>query len=150
MGAAEEARGGLTVLIVDDEPVNRVVLARMVELLGARWLEAASGDEALDVLREQAVDVVLMDIQMPRMSGIQTVEQLRARPGPNRQAPVVAVTGDTTRNRRDYLQLGFDDYANKPISLAAVQAMLAAKRQALMAAQTSSPYASDARYHPAR
>ena len=129
MSAAEVARA-LTVLIVDDEPVNRLVLARMVELLGARWLEAASGDEALNVLQGQAVDVVLMDIQMPRMSGIQTVEHLRALPGPNRQAPVVAVTGDTTRNKRDYLQLGFDDYANKPISLAAVQSMLGARRQA--------------------
>ncbi|CAN7218488.1 response regulator [Phenylobacterium sp. LjRoot219] len=129
MRPAEGTGGGLKVLIVDDEPVNRLVLARMVELLGAQWLEAASGDEALDLLRAQAVDVVLMDIQMPRMSGIQTVEQLRACPGPNRQAPVVAVTGDTTRDRRDYLQLGFDDYANKPISLAAVQAMLTARRQ---------------------
>lgn len=128
MSAAEGARG-LMVLIVDDEPVNRLVLARMVELLGARWLEAASGDEALDLLRDQAVDIVLMDIQMPRMSGIQTVEELRARPGPNREAPVVAVTGDTTRSKRDYLQMGFDDYANKPISLASVQAMLGARRQ---------------------
>lgn len=127
--SAAEAACGLTVLIVDDEPVNRLVLARMVELLGARWLEAASGDEALDLLRDQAVDVVLMDIQMPRMNGIETVEQLRARPGPNREAPVVALTGDTTRNRREYLQLGFDDYANKPISLAAVQSMLRARRQ---------------------
>lgn len=133
MNTADVARG-LTVLIVDDEPVNRLVLARMVELLGARSLEAASGDEALDVLREQAVDVVLMDIQMPRMSGIQTVEHLRALPGPNRQAPVVAVTGDTTRNKRDYLQLGFDDYANKPISLAAVQTMLGARRSLSFAA----------------
>lgn len=129
MSAAEVARG-LTVLIVDDEPVNRLVLARMLEIFGARWLEAASGDEALAVLNEQAVDVVLMDIQMPRMSGIQTVEELRGRPGPNRQAPVVAVTGDTMRSRDEYLELGFDDYANKPISLAAVQSMLAARRRA--------------------
>jgi len=128
MSTAEGARG-LTVLIVDDEPVNRMVLARMIEILGARWLEAGSGDEALDLLRDQAVDVVLMDIQMPRMSGIQTVEQLRACPGPNREAPVVAVTGDTTRSKREYLQLGFDDYANKPISLASVQTMLSARRQ---------------------
>jgi CheY-like chemotaxis protein len=125
---AAEGRS-LMVLIVDDEPVNRLVLSRMIEILGAEWLEAASGEEALAVLQHQVVDVVLMDIQMPRMNGIQTVEQLRARPGPNREAPVVAVTGDTTRSRREYLQLGFDDYANKPISLAAVQTMLTARRQ---------------------
>jgi len=135
MNAAEVARGGLTVLIVDDEPVNRLVLARMIEILGSQWLEAASGAEALELLQEQPVDVVLMDIQMPRMNGIETVEQLRARPGPNREAPVVAVTGDTTRSRREYLQLGFDDYANKPISLAAVQTMLAARRQYTLGAK---------------
>jgi CheY-like chemotaxis protein len=129
MNVAHEARS-LKVLIVDDEPVNRLVLARMVEHLGSHCLEAASGTEALEVLREQPVDLVLMDIQMPRMTGIEAVDHLRHEPGPNRNAPVVAVTGDTTRHKHEYLELGFDDYANKPISLAAVQKMLAAQRRA--------------------
>ena len=130
MGAGPERRS-LTVLIVDDEPVNRIVLARMLEHLGSNCLEAASGHEALEVLRAQPVDLVLMDIQMPRMTGIEAVDQLRHEPGPNRNAPVVAVTGDTTRNKHEYIELGFDDYTNKPISLASVQKMLAARRQAL-------------------
>lgn len=125
---------GLTVLIVDDEPVNRLVLAKMVEHLGSRCVEAASGPEALEVLRERPVDLVLMDIQMPRMSGIEAVGLLREAAGPNQDAPVVAVTGDTTRTKREYIALGFDDYANKPISLAAVQQMLAARRHAPAAA----------------
>jgi CheY-like chemotaxis protein len=127
-------RQNLKVLIVDDEPVNRLVLARMVEHLGSQCIEAASGAEALELLRQQPVDLVLMDIQMPKMTGIEAVELLRADPGPNRDAPVVAVTGDTTRSRREYLQLGFDDYANKPISLASVGQMLAARRQPAPAA----------------
>ncbi|CAN7576764.1 response regulator [Phenylobacterium sp. LjRoot225] len=126
---APDGTRALTVLIVDDEPVNRMVLARMVEHLGSQCVEAASGPEALELLSHEAVDLVLMDIQMPQMSGIQAVERLRAGAGPNQQAPVVAVTGDTTRSKRDYLQLGFDDYANKPISLASVQQMLGARRQ---------------------
>lgn len=133
MDAANQPRI-LKVLIVDDEPVNRLVLARMVEHLGSQCIEAASGAEALEVLRQQPVDLVLMDIQMPKMSGIETVELLRADSGPNRDIPVVAVTGDTTRSRRDYLQLGFDDYANKPISLASVGQMLSARRQQVPAA----------------
>jgi CheY-like chemotaxis protein len=120
----------LTVLIVDDEPVNRMVLARMVEHYGASCIEAASGAEALEILGTQSVDLVLMDIHMPQMSGIQAVERLRSGPGPNQQVPVVAVTGDTTRVKREYIALGFDDYANKPISLAAVRAMLSARREA--------------------
>ena len=118
----------LMVLIVDDEPVNRIVLARMVEHFGGRTVEAASGAEALEILGSQTVDLVLLDIHMPQMSGIQTVERLRATDGPNRETPVVAVTGDTTRDRREYIALGFDDYATKPISLAAVQAMLQTRR----------------------
>lgn len=128
MDAANQPRN-LKVLIVDDEPVNRLVLARMVEHLGSQCIEAAGAAEALEVLRQQSVDLVLMDIQMPKMSGIEAVELLRADPGPNRDAPVVAVTGDTTRSRREYLQLGFDEYANKPISLASVGQMLNARRQ---------------------
>ena len=77
----------------------------------------------------QTVDLVLLDVHMPQMSVIQTLERLRAGPGPNHDAPVVAVTGDTTRLKRDYVALGFDDYANKPISLAAVKAMLCVRRE---------------------
>lgn len=117
-----------TVLIVDDEPVNRLVLSRMVEHFGAETLEAASGMEALARLAERAYDLVLMDIHMPQMSGVQVVEQLRAASGPNQHTPVVAVTGDTTRELGEYIALGFDGYANKPISLAGVQAMLTTRR----------------------
>jgi CheY-like chemotaxis protein len=120
-----------SVLIVDDEPVNRIVLARMVEHLGGAPVEAASGVEALDLLAARGFDLVLMDIHMPQMSGLQAVERLRATPGPNRETPVVAVTGDTTRELPEYVALGFDGYQNKPISLSAVQAMLAARRARL-------------------
>jgi len=125
---------GATVLIVDDEPVNRLVLARMAEYFGAATLEASSGADALALLSERPVDLVLLDIHMPQMSGVQVVERLRAAAGPNRETPVVAVTGDTTRELRDYLRLGFDGYANKPISMAAVEAMLKTRRNAGSAA----------------
>jgi CheY-like chemotaxis protein len=125
---ASEQAVAQTVLIVDDEPVNRLVLGRMVEHLGAHPIEVASGVEALDVLAVQAVDLILMDIHMPQMSGIQTVERLRACAGPNQETPVVAVTGDTMRPRSEYLAAGFDGYANKPISLALVQKMLTTRR----------------------
>jgi CheY-like chemotaxis protein len=139
------AQRSLMVLIVDDEPVNRLVLARMIEHLGSQCIEAASGAEALELLQQQAVDLVLMDIQMPRMTGIEAVELLRSEPGPNREAPVVAVTGDTTRSRREYLQLGFDDYANKPISLASVGQMLCARRQVAAPSAQGSAFAGGAR-----
>ena len=125
---AEQGPRALAVLIVDDEPVNRLVLARMVEHFGSTSVEASSGAEALALLSTQKFDLVLMDIHMPQMSGIQAVERLRGCVGPNRDTPVVAVTGDTTRVKNEYIALGFDDYANKPISLAAVQVMLCTQR----------------------
>jgi CheY-like chemotaxis protein len=126
--SAPEASRPLTVLIVDDEPVNRLVLARMVEHFGSHSVEAANGAEALELLRSHSFDLVLMDIHMPQMSGIQALQRLRNGDGPNAETPVVAVTGDTTRERPEYIALGFDDYATKPISLAAVQSMLNVRR----------------------
>jgi CheY-like chemotaxis protein len=119
------------VLIVDDEPVNRIVLARMVEHLDGLAVEAASGAEALDLLHAEDFDLVLMDIHMPQMSGVQAVERLRGAPGRNRETPVVAVTGDTTRDLAEYVALGFDGYQNKPISLATVQLMMGVRRARL-------------------
>lgn len=127
---AASDNNGKTVLIVDDEPVNRLVLGRMVEYFGAHAVEVESAAQALEVLAAQVVDVVLMDIHMPLMTGIQAVERLRATPGPNAEVPVVAVTGDTTRTCREYIALGFDGYANKPVSLADVERMLQASRTA--------------------
>jgi CheY-like chemotaxis protein len=129
MTPPREGEQGLRVLIVDDEPVNRLVLARMVEHFGSHCVEAANGIDALELLGSQVFDLVLMDIHMPQMSGIQALDQLRRGLGPNREAPVVAVTGDTTRERSEYIALGFDDYATKPISLTAVQNMLRTRRQ---------------------
>jgi len=117
-----------TVLIVDDEPINRVVLGRMVEAFGACPTDASSGHEALELLATRSFDLILMDIHMPVMSGVQAVAELRASCGPNRETPVVAVTGDTTRRLAEYLALGFDGYANKPVSLALVKSMLCARR----------------------
>ena len=96
-------------------------------------MEVESAAQALEVLSAQVVDLVLMDIHMPQMTGIQAVERLRATPGPNTQVPVVAVTGDTTLACRDYVALGFDGYANKPVSLADVERMLDSRR--VLAAQ---------------
>lgn len=130
MTALPGAARAAAVLVVDDEPVNRLVLARMLEHLGAEPSEAASGAEALAMLAVRAFDVVLLDIHMPLMGGLQVIERLRAASGPNQHVPVVAVTGDTTQDLRDYLALGFDGYETKPISLASVAAMLRATRQA--------------------
>src|SRR5258706_2743313 len=84
----------LVVLHVDDDPMNLRVVEEILAAFGHRSIKAASGSEALRWLQDHPVDVVLMDIHMPGLSGIETVELLRASPGPERDAPVIALTAD--------------------------------------------------------
>lgn len=115
---AEEGRC-LKVLIVDDEPVNRLVLARMIEHLGSQCLEAASGPEALELLRQQPVDLVLMDIQMPVMDGITATRQIRARERAlgRRPIPIIAITANTAgADLANYRAAGMTDTVAKPIN----------------------------------
>lgn len=118
-GVAEaELAAGLNVLCVDDNSVNLLVLDQLLTSLGHSVAKAASGSEALEILAAQAFDLVLLDIQMPGMTGIEALERLRAAPGPNRQAPVIALTADVTSGGRDrYLGLGFTEHASKPIQI---------------------------------
>jgi CheY-like chemotaxis protein len=116
------------ILIVDDEAVNRLVLLAMLEDLGAVVEEAGGGAEALRALSHNVYDVLLLDIHMPETGGIEVAATVRGSPGPNRDVPIVAVTGDTSRTLREYQALGFDGLVEKPISLAAIRLCLETRR----------------------
>jgi CheY-like chemotaxis protein len=106
----------LVVLHVDDDPMNLRVVEEILTAFHHRAVKAKSGAEALQRIAEQAFDVILMDIHMPGMTGIEAVEHLRNRPGPERHTPVIALTADVTSRRpEDYKALGFNDYVSKPI-----------------------------------
>jgi signal transduction histidine kinase/ActR/RegA family two-component response regulator len=116
--AAPELTGALSVLAVDDNAVNLLVLEQLLTTLGHGFAKASSGAEALELLDAQAFDLVLMDIQMPGMSGIEALETLRAGDSRNRDVPVVALTADVTSGgRARYLELGFTEHASKPIQV---------------------------------
>ncbi|MFC3068557.1 ATP-binding protein [Phenylobacterium soli] len=113
-----ELEAGLHVLCVDDNATNLLVLDQLLTSLGHAVVKAASGPEALEVMGAQAFDLVLLDIQMPGMSGVEVLQNLRATPGPNQRAPVVALTADVTSGGRTrYLELGFTEHASKPIQI---------------------------------
>jgi len=121
----------LTVLAVDDNPINLQVVEQMMALRGHAVVKASDGHEALEIAATQAFDLVLMDIHMPGMSGIEVLQALRAGTGPNRAAPVVALTADVTSGGEDrYRALGFSAYTTKPLQpprlFAAVEKALAA------------------------
>ncbi len=106
-----------TVLIVDDSPAMRTFVRRVLELSGVetgRCLQAGNGREALDLLRDEWVDVVLTDINMPTMNGEEFVRHL-GEDEVLRSIPVLVVSTDRTDARvRRMLTLGAKGYVTKP------------------------------------
>lgn len=119
------------VLVVEDNPVNQEVIHQMLRRLGCTVHLAQSGLEGLRMLCEHRFDLVLMDIQMPGMDGVETLRWFRRGPGGRfaflspADTPVVAVTanalgGDEAR----FLDHGFDDYLSKPFRQSQLQAVM--------------------------
>ncbi|MDD4953153.1 MAG: response regulator [Desulfovibrionaceae bacterium] len=111
---------GLRVLLAEDDRVNRLAATRFLERLGCRVTSAKNGLQALDLLREEDFDCVIMDIQMPEMNGmeatraIRTSEDLRARSG----IPVIAMTAHAMPGDREkFLDAGMDGYIAKPVDM---------------------------------
>jgi CheY-like chemotaxis protein len=132
-----------TILVVDDLPANRDLMSRRLERSGFRVIGAGGGQEALEVLRQNAVDLVLLDIMMPGMTGIDVLRQLRlSRSGA--QLPVIMVTARTdSEDVIEALALGANDYVTKPVdypvTLARIQAHLRTSTAVRTAAQGPPP-----------
>jgi two-component system, chemotaxis family, chemotaxis protein CheY len=108
-----------TVLIVDDSPVMRGFIRRVMGLsgfeVGECW-EAANGEEALLELKEHAIDVILTDINMPKMNGEEFLKRLSAE-GTLRKVPALVISTDATKQRiLRMLALGAEGYMTKPFS----------------------------------
>jgi PAS domain S-box-containing protein len=113
-----------TLLVVDDEDVNRGLLARLFDSRGFRVDTASSGAEALARVRSARPDLVLLDMNMPGMSGFDVLRQIRATYTPG-TLPVVMVTGvGETQDHVQALELGANDYVTKPIDFPVVLARL--------------------------
>jgi CheY-like chemotaxis protein len=124
------------ILVVDDLPANRDLMTRRLERSGFRVVSAASGPEALEILRRQPVDLVLLDIMMPGMTGLDVLRTVRMTPA-TATTPVVMVTAKTdSQDIVDALSLGANDYVTKPVdypvALARIRAHLRT-RQAVQA-----------------
>ncbi|WP_421932551.1 ATP-binding protein [Phenylobacterium sp.] len=124
----EDEAPALSILCADDNPTNLLVLEQLLGAMGFRIRKANGGREALEALTTETFDLVLMDIQMPGMTGIDVLQALRAEAGPNRQTPLIAVTADAmTLGAERYLDLGFAGLVTKPVQVQSlVSAMMAA------------------------
>jgi len=104
-----------TILVVDDLPANRDLMVRRLERSGFNVLAAASGPEALELVRRGNIDLVLLDIMMPGMTGMDVLRTLRATRSPA-ALPVVMVTAKTdSEDVVEALSLGANDYVTKPV-----------------------------------
>ena len=113
------------ILVVDDEPINRLVMEQFLQMLECDVHEARNGHEALARLGEDEFDLIFLDIHMPELSGFHVVEQLRAGASPNNGIPVMAVTADTSKPRSQYLAAGFTGYVNKPVEFEVIADLVA-------------------------
>ncbi len=106
----------MSVLLAEDNPTNQMVASHMLESLGAEVTIASDGLEALEMLGEKSFDVALVDIEMPRISGIDLIRQLRADPGPVARMPMIALTAYVMREHRAAIEdAGADGIIAKPI-----------------------------------
>ena len=108
---------GERILVVEDNEKNMKLFRDVLKATGYRTLEATTGGEAVELATEQAPDLVLMDIQMPDVDGVEALRRLRA---DERTAaiPVLAVTAQAMQGDREhFLAEGFDGYLSKPVNV---------------------------------
>ena len=126
-GAAARAPDRPTVLVAEDEPAQREILAYNLEAEGFRVLRAADGEEALLLIAEGAPDIVVLDWMMPRLSGLEVCRRLRRRPE-TRAIPVIMLSARSEEAERVRgLETGADDYVTKPYSVAELLARVRAQ-----------------------
>jgi CheY-like chemotaxis protein len=110
----------LNVLVVEDNTVNMMICAALLEQRGARVVQAVDGQQALQAVRDEAdqgraVDLVLMDLQMPVMDGLEATRRLRAQFSPV-ELPIIGLSAAAfTSERSEAIRAGMNDFVAKPI-----------------------------------
>ena len=106
-----------TVLIVEDNEKNMKLARDVLQAKGYQTLEAVTGEEGVKLAKEKKPDLVLMDIQLPGINGIEAFKQIRGYPA-TKAIPVIALTASVTPTDRTQIsEAGFDGFLSKPINL---------------------------------
>ncbi|MCB2113205.1 MAG: response regulator [Parvularculaceae bacterium] len=116
-----------SVLIVDDVVVNRQVARLFVKPFGARIIEAQSGEEALDILNAEKVDLVLLDVQMPGIDGCETARRVRASSSVNADVAIIALTAGVVEGDKERcLDAGMNEFVAKPLDVRGLSSAIVA------------------------
>jgi adenylate cyclase len=122
----DRGQSGARLLVVDDNKVNRLLLTRGLELMGHSVASAENGRVALDFLRRESFDLLLLDMEMPEMDGFQVLEQLKADLA-LRDLPVVVTSSlEGIENVVRCIELGAEDYLQKPVNAILLKARVGA------------------------
>ncbi len=118
-------RRRLRILIVEDNPTNRLVALSRLEFMGQRVDAVASGQEAIDAVKARPYDLILMDVMMPDMDGLTATRAIRMLPNPIGSIPIVAMTANVFReHERDCLAAGMDAFLAKPVLPGQLEAVI--------------------------
>lgn len=122
--ADKKRRAALSILLAEDNRINQRVAIRLLEILGYRADIASSGTEVLAALKHQTYDVILMDMRMPELDGLETTRQIRQRPK-HADTWIIAMTANAMeKDRQRCLAAGMDDYLSKPVKREALSQAL--------------------------
>ena len=116
---AHNLQRGLRILVVEDHNINRLIANRLLTRHGHDVLEAESGFDALALIETERPDLILMDLQLPGISGFDVVERMRLMPAPTCDTPVIALTANALSGDRERcLDAGMQGYVSKPFKAA--------------------------------
>ncbi len=117
---------GLRILVAEDNHINQFFVTQLLEKMGHRVEVAGNGAEAVNAVTARPFDLVLMDVHMPGMDGIQATREIRKLPGEAADIAIVALTANAmSGHREEYLRAGMNDYVSKPIETSELQAAIA-------------------------
>jgi CheY-like chemotaxis protein len=107
-----------TVLIAEDSRDTRIMLKRAFELKGYSVIEAEDGGEALEVVHQSRPNLIVVDLNMPVIDGLETIKEIRKREAPGEQVPIVAITAfDVYGMKEAALEIGCNTYLSKPLDM---------------------------------
>lgn len=115
----------LKILVAEDDRVNRLMLERLLAKQGHEVIAAVDGRQCLEILDGEEFDLILMDIQMPNVDGIEATKNIRARRDAKGRIPIVAITAHAMKGDREtFIQAGMNECLNKPVTFAEINKAL--------------------------
>ena len=137
-GSAQTARSGTpakpeihkltehaSILVAEDEPVNMLLISEVLGKMGFHVIKATNGKQVLDLLTDHQPAIILMDVNMPEMDGLETTQIIRALPQPKRNIPIVALTaGAMSEDKERCLGAGMNSFISKPFRLEEIEGVL--------------------------